>query len=409
MPKQKFVITPAEEKYLKDKLEEIAKKKSTSQPKIEEQKKDDILSALQRTYKNLEKEKEAVWQQIEPISEKISTGIDEIIKTYQKSKQDYDKIFEKFDQTFKEFISKLKPPKSFEEYTEVKNIWEWLNKYGVAIILGIAGLIAPDRYGYRLALAQGFIDAIKKNDMERYERYLEQWEKEFELDRMKLELQLKQNEIEYERIKQATDIDLKTKELELKKKEAEKQDLLYKYDLLNKTQDKVLEWMFKAGLEKEKLEFQQWKTIFTESIRLEMKKISEANKSIINSIKIRLKEKELSDKELNQAMVRIEHQLNQTMKMLEKVEKELKETTDPDKKEELKKEYERLKQDMSELMSMKNLLMLKQWSRLGIQPQTQSQPQSQQQSQLPPQNKSNWPPKSLADIFRDFWNNLRGK
>jgi len=416
MPKKKIgqiAITPEEETYLRQRLEEIAKKKSETTKDIEQPK--DLLASPQKTYQDIEKQKEDLQKKIEPISKQISDTLEDIGSTLQQSKKEFDKTFEKFDKTFSEFINKLKPPKNFEEYTQVKDIWEWLSKYGVAIILGIAGMISFDRYGYRLGLARGFIEAMKQNDMERYEKYLEQWERELELDRLKLEMKLKQNEVEYERLKQATDIDLKTKELKLKQLESQKNDLLYQYDMLNQLQLKVLDWLYKGSIELERLQFQYWKTIYTEEMKKQIEIIKENSKQALANVKMLFKQREISGKELNQALVRIEHQISNETKLLEQLQKAKENTTDPDKITEIDSEIEQLKSRLKELNAMREILMKKQWGLLGItpapQPQSKSkpQPQPQPQSQSQSQNTKNYPPRNLADIIKDFFDNLRGK
>lgn len=256
---QKSVIEPI--KTQTQKTQKPVKPKEEVKVKVETDIKSFIKSPeLRGLIDYYEKQKEIT---LDPISKRMADLIEkqkEVYSELNKQIESFSKELDKYYANLKRAQEeKLPEAPKYEEVTAPKNAFISFLKRVVPNVIGIIALFKGGKYGENYVYFNSMVDAIKKNDMEQFEKSLMQWKLDF--DKALREKQQKLNilKTEGEALAQKFNLSSKQKDILLKSIESDIKSLTNLYNEAHKSINNFFNIAFKMWKAEEDLKTQRMK------------------------------------------------------------------------------------------------------------------------------------------------------
>jgi len=209
-------------------------------------------------FKKAEEEKEKAREPHLKMIEEIQKALNETLKKQDEFLENYKKDVDKAISGIQEIAKKELPaPPKFEDVERPKNLAQAITKILVPAIVGIATVFRKDKFaGYNYFYFNSMMDAIKKNDLETYQKLLDQWKIDYEYAKEK-----KQNELEIAKIElQKIESSAKITSIQLEKQIKTYSDRINQEEKMlqeiDKSFNKTIDFLYKFGkLRLEELKF----------------------------------------------------------------------------------------------------------------------------------------------------------
>jgi len=139
-----------------------------------------IQERIQKHYEQISELLKKQWEQLEETGKKLETAYDNINKAIAENK--------------------LPSPPDIKEIERAKNWQEVLLKNIVPAVVGIAAAFRGDKFGgYNYYYYNALVDTIKKNNLEQYQKLLQQWQIDFEYAKQKRQDALAQAQMDLQK------------------------------------------------------------------------------------------------------------------------------------------------------------------------------------------------------------------
>jgi len=219
--------------------------------------------------------------------EEMQKTLNETLKKQDEFLESYKKDVDKTISGIQEIAKKELPaPPKFEDVEKPKNLAQVITKILVPAIVGIATVFRGDKFaGYNYFYFNSMMDALKKNDLETYQKLLNQWEIDYEYAKERKQNELEIAKMELEKIESSAKITSAQFEKQIKTYENRIKQEEKMLEEIDKAFNKTREFLFKIA----HLRLEEFKAIENAKYHQEHLKIERAKLAKEGSYKDKLR------------------------------------------------------------------------------------------------------------------------